>query len=628
MAFVASQAINGLVLGMLLFMLAAGLSLIFGLMNVVSLVHGSFFMIGGFLGLELITRTENFWLALILAPLIVFFLGAAVEKVFLRPVYHRGHLDQVLLTFGLSLVFLDLVQWIWGSHIHSIAVPPVLDGSIRLLDGALPIYRVFLIGFGLLLAVALWLTLERSRLGAMVRASVDDRAMAAGLGINVGRLFTGVFAAGAALAALAGVSAGPVLGVYPGIDAEILIPAFIVIVIGGMGNLRGAFVGSLLIGEADVFGKIYLPETATSLIYLVMIIVLLIRPSGLFGIVQGGQNQPPAEPRSVVNAVPTLRPVWSATILLALLVWPLVAGTYYGTMLAEVLIFAMFAMSLDLLLGYTGLISFGHAAFFGLGAYTIVLLNVKLGIDPWAGYAAGIAVATVGAALIGSFCIRAGGFPFLMLTMAFSQMLYAIASKWRDLTGGTDGIGGLSRPEIFGWSLSDPFVLYYFVAALFVLVFLTLRMIVASPLGHAFVGIRENEARMRAIGYPTLLYRTAAFTIGGAVAGLAGCTYALFNAFVSPDLLFWTTSGDVLIMTVLGGAGSLVGPVIGTGIFMVMKNVVSSHSDRWMMIIGFVVVICVLFFNEGVYGAFMQFKARFLPRFSTRLKTVRADEPA
>jgi branched-chain amino acid transport system permease protein len=340
--------------------------------------------------------------------------------------------------------------------------------------------------------------------------------------------------------------------------------------------------------------------------------VLLIRPQGLFGILQGPQNQAPVEARSMMNAIPTIRPLWACVFLILLAAWPLIGGSYYSTMLAEVLVFSMFAMSLDLLLGYTGLISFGHAAYFGLGAYTIILLNVHLGINPWLGFAAGVGVAMVAAFLIGAFCIRTGGFPFLMLTMASSQMLYAVASKWRDVTGGTDGMGGLVKPTLFGLTLSEPLVLYYLVAVLFVLVFIGLRTIVASPLGHTFVGIRENELRMQAIGCPTQLYKTVAFTIGGTVAGLAGCTYGLFNSFVSPDLFFWTTSGDVLIMNVLGGIGTLLGPVLGTAIFVVMKNVVSSHSDRWMMIMGFIVVACVMFFNEGVYGAFMDRKARLL----------------
>src|SRR4249920_1427747 len=284
MEFVVAQLLNGLVYGMLLFLMAAGLSLIFGLMNVVSLAHGSFFMLGAFFGLSIYRFTGSFWLALVLAPIPVAALGVVMERLFMRPLYRRGHMDQVLLTFGFTFVFFDLVQAVWGRVIVRLPAPDALQGATQIGLGVFSTYRLFLIGFGIAIALLLWLFLERSRLGAMVRAGVDDAAMAAGLGGNIPALFTGLFGAGVALAALGGVAAGPVLGLYPGMDTEILIPAFIVVVIGGMGSLRGAFAGSLLIGIADTFGKAYFQSIALFLIYLAMLVVLLIRPQGLFGI--------------------------------------------------------------------------------------------------------------------------------------------------------------------------------------------------------------------------------------------------------------------------------------------------------------------------------------------------------
>src|SRR6201993_909613 len=284
MEFLLAQLLNGLVYGMLLFLTAAGLSLIFGLMNVVSLAHGSFFMLGAFVGLTIFELTHNFWIAFLLAPIPVPVLGIAMEMLFLRPLYRRGHMDQVLLTFGFTFVFFDLVQSVWGRTVRGLSPPQALQGMVEIGVGVFLSYRLFLIGLGFAIALLLWLFLERSRLGAMVRAGVDDAAMAAGLGANIPALFSSIFGAGVALAALGGIAAGPVLGLYPGMDTDILIPAFIVIVIGGMGSLRGAFLGSLLIGIADTFGKAYLPNLALFLIYLLMAIVLLARPQGLFGI--------------------------------------------------------------------------------------------------------------------------------------------------------------------------------------------------------------------------------------------------------------------------------------------------------------------------------------------------------
>jgi branched-chain amino acid transport system permease protein len=284
MEFIATQLVNGLAYGVLLFLMSAGLSLIFGLMNVVNIAHGSFFMIGAFSALVVMRWTGSFWLALALSWIPAVAIGIVMERVFMRRLYARGHLDQVLLTFGFTFVFVDLVRWMFGADIRELAVPDVLSGALDLGGVIVPRYRVFLIAFGGIVALLLWLFLERSRVGAMVRAGVDDAFTATGIGINVPLLFAAVFALGVGLAAIGGAAAGPILGLYPGMDIEILIPAFIVVVIGGMGSLRGAFVASLFVGLVDTFGKAYFPDLALFLIYLLMVVVLLTRPNGLFGV--------------------------------------------------------------------------------------------------------------------------------------------------------------------------------------------------------------------------------------------------------------------------------------------------------------------------------------------------------
>jgi branched-chain amino acid transport system permease protein len=280
----ATQLANGLVYSMLLFLMSAGLSLIFGLMNVVNVAHGSFFMLGAFFALTLMNWTGSFWAALALAWIPAVAIGIVMERVFLRYLYPRGHLDQVLLTFGFIFIFVDAVRWIWGADIRDLAVPPILSGPVELGPIIIPKYRLFLIAFGGTVALLLWLFLERTRIGAMVRAGVDDATTAEGLGINVPALFASIFALGVGLAAVGGVVASPVTGVYPGMDIEILIPAFIVVVVGGMGSLRGAFVASLLVGIIDTFGRAYFPDYSLFVIYLLMVVVLLTRPQGLFGI--------------------------------------------------------------------------------------------------------------------------------------------------------------------------------------------------------------------------------------------------------------------------------------------------------------------------------------------------------
>jgi branched-chain amino acid transport system permease protein len=596
-----AQLLNGLVYGVLLFLMAAGLSLIFGLMNVVSLAHGSFFMLGAYFGLSIFRITGSFWLAFLLAPIPVIVLGILLELLFLRPLYRRGHMDQVLLTFGFTFVFLDLVQTLWGRAVLRLPVPEALQGTIQIGVGVFSAYRLSLIGFGFSIALLLWLLLERSRIGAMVRAGVDNAVVAAGLGANIPALFTGIFGFGVALAALGGVAAAPVLGLYPGMDSEILIPAFIVIVIGGMGSLWGAFVGSLLIGIADTFGKAYFQSIALFLIYLTMTAVLLIRPQGLFGIKYSDVSVAPAVATTSLPATARTRTAGLAALIL-LLALPFFLADYPRALASEIFIFAIFAMSLDLLVGFTGLLSLGHAAFFGLGAYSVAVLGAQFGINVWGGLAAGVVIAGCAASLIGFFCVRTGGIPFLMLTLAFSQLVYSVALKWRDVTGGSDGIAIADKPYFFGFDLSNSLPMYFMALSFFVLAYLGLRRLLNSPLGHAFVGIRENEQRMTAIGYPTRAYKLISFTIAGAVAGLAGGLYAIFNSFISADATYWTASGDILIMTMLGGAGTLIGPAIGAAVFLLMKNVVSSYNEHWLSIIGVTFICCVMFFPGGLWG--------------------------
>jgi branched-subunit amino acid ABC-type transport system permease component len=276
------QALNGISFGALLFILAAGLSLIFGMMDVVNLAHGSFYMLGAYVALTVVQRTGSFWPALVVAPLAVGLLGLVIEPLLLRRLRGR-HLDQVLLTIGVSLVIADLIGLIWGREIHSIPLPSGLDHSVQVMGGDYPIYRLFVIAFGVALAIVFSVVHRRTRMGALIRAGVDDAPMLAALGVDIDRLFATTFAVGAALAAVAGVVAAPVFGVFPGMDVDALIYSLIVVVVGGLGTLSGAVVGAGLIGPADTFGKVLFPQFALALIFAVLALVLLLRPTGLLG---------------------------------------------------------------------------------------------------------------------------------------------------------------------------------------------------------------------------------------------------------------------------------------------------------------------------------------------------------
>jgi branched-chain amino acid transport system permease protein len=274
--------LNGVSFGMLLFLLAAGLSLIYGLMRILNLTHGSFYLLGAYIGLSVIHLTGSFILAIIGATLAVAVIGVILERFFLRRFYLE-ELPQTLLTFGFLFIFADLSLWWWGGVPQTLPKPALLAHSIPLGDRMYSTYRLFLIAVGLVVAALLWWFQEGTRVGAMLRSGVDDEEIARGLGINVSLLFTLVFALGAFLAALGGVLAAPLIGVYPGADFDVMLLAFVVIIIGGLGNLTGALVGGVLVGLLDNFGKVYFPEFAQFTIFVPMALILVVRPTGLFG---------------------------------------------------------------------------------------------------------------------------------------------------------------------------------------------------------------------------------------------------------------------------------------------------------------------------------------------------------
>ena len=277
-----SQAFNGLSYGALLFLLASGLSLIFGVMRIVNLAHGSYFMLGGYVGLSIVWRTGSYVLALVGGALALALIGIGMQRVFLSRLPGQT-LGQVLMTIGFALIFQDLALLIWGGDPYSIPVPPPLQGVIAVGALRFPRYRIFIVVVAVVVGALLWLALDRTRAGAMIRAAVDDAEMAAGVGIHVPRVSLAVFALGAALAALGGVIGGGFLGVYPGADFEVLPYAFVVVIVGGLGSLPGAMVGSLLVGLLDNFGKALFPELSYFTLFAPMALILALRPTGLFG---------------------------------------------------------------------------------------------------------------------------------------------------------------------------------------------------------------------------------------------------------------------------------------------------------------------------------------------------------
>ena len=275
--------LHGLAYGGLLFLVSAGLTLVFGMMNVLNFAHAAMYMLGAYFSYALLKETGQFWLSLMVCPILLFVIGALIERFLLRRVHIFGHVHELLLTFGLAYIITEVVKWVWGNFPLAVNVGGFLNETVEIIGITYPVYRIFIFACAVLVGVIMALILYKTRLGIILRAAVNDSEMVNALGFNVPLVFMGVFAFGAALSGFAGVIAGPLLSTFPGMANEILLDAFVVIVIGGFGSLGGAVIASLVIGELQSFGVLLFPKLSIALVYLLMAIVLIVKPSGLFG---------------------------------------------------------------------------------------------------------------------------------------------------------------------------------------------------------------------------------------------------------------------------------------------------------------------------------------------------------
>jgi branched-chain amino acid transport system permease protein len=284
---------------------------------------------------------------------------------------------------------------------------------------------------------------------------------------------------------------------------------------------------------------------------------------------------------------------------------PFMLARYQISILTELFIFGLFALSLDLIMGYTGMVSFGHAAYFGLGAYASALLLINFAVPVPVALIAGALLAGAVAFPVGYISTRATGIYFAMLTLAFAQLLYTIAYKWRDLTGGSDGIAGVPKTTLWwgGPSLASPTAYYYLVAGSLILSALVCRGVVRSPFGRALQAIRENERKFSVLGQDPRRFKLAVFVIAAVFAGLAGALFAPFRGFASPEVMFWVLSGQALMMVIIGGIGTLIGPVLGAMVFLLIQEVLSSYTEQWMIFTGAIFVLMVIFLPGGLVGA-------------------------
>ncbi|MBN42845.1 MAG: ABC transporter permease, partial [Alphaproteobacteria bacterium] len=526
MSFIVVQAIAGLASAASLFLIAVGLSIVFGVTRVVNFAHGSLYMLGAYVAYSLSTVIGHSFLgylaAMLAAAIIVGSFGALMETSLLRRIYRAPELFQLLATFGVVLVVQDFTSILWGPDDRFASRMPGLDGSVTLMGHALPAYDFFMIAIAFLVLGGLWLLFHRTRFGVLVRAATEDREMVAALGIDQRWLFTGTFILGAMLAGLGGALQIPRQAASLAMDLNIIVDAFVVVVIGGMGSIMGAFVAAVLVSELLAFGVVILPEITLVLVFLVMAVTLILKPSGLFGRPEFTKGEDRRNFDPPIRAERGLvRAFWLGVLALGLLS-PLLVGEFTIVVLTEIAILALFAASLHFLIWGGGLISFGHAAYFGLGAYGsgLAVFHLSLGMEP-ALLLAPVAGAG-GALLFGWFCVRLSGIYMAMLTLAFAQIAWSAAFQWISFTGGDNGILGVWPSE---WA-SEPIVFYYLSFGVCAGVIWGLRHAVFSPFGYTLRATRDSALRSAAIGVDVTRHRWLAFTLAGAAAGMAGGFFA------------------------------------------------------------------------------------------------------
>src|SRR5574341_2158382 len=416
LSFLIVQATSALRLAAFLFLISSGLTLVFGVLNILNFAHGALYMLGAYfiswVPLQ-VAGPGGFVVAMIAAPLGVALVGVLIETGLLRRIYIQEEIYQLLLTYALVLIIDDSAKYVFGAEFKSIPKPAFLDGPVTILGGTIPVYTILVLLVAPAVAAILWYLLHKTRTGKVVRATASDREMADALGINMKALFTLVFAFGATLAGFGGALAGPARTVFPGVGTEVIIESFVVVVIGGLGNLWGALVGSVLIGALETIGIIVFPEFEMALIYLLMVVVLVVRPWGLFGrplkIKALSEKNLGMESQEISPVHYSSRPLLWVVPLIMLLAVPLFAGRFYQYLLTQIFVAALVAIAFNLLLGTTGLLSFGQAAFFGVGAYTVALLLTKGGLGTLPALLAAIVTSAAAAAVIGFFCVRLSG---------------------------------------------------------------------------------------------------------------------------------------------------------------------------------------------------------------------------
>jgi len=462
-----------------------------------------------------------------------------------------------------------------------------------------PKFDLALIAITPFVLFGLWYLISKTRVGILVRAATQDREMVGALGVNQSWLFTGVFFLGAALAGLGGAIQLPKGGADLLMDFNILASIFVVVVIGGMGSLPGAYIAAVLISVLNVFGVAYIPQSTLVLMFVVMAVVLTVRPYGLLGREEvAGEHGQVGEPEKPIKPAGMKVRLLVCVLLVALCCLPFVAEPFFTILATDVIVFCLFAASLHFILGLGGMVSFGHAAYFGGGAYVAALLVNYANAPMELAFLLAPTGAAMLAMIIGWLCLRLSGVYFAMLTLALAQLVWSLVFQWDEFTGGDDGLVDIWPAEY----LSDTTVYFYFTLVIGVGGIILLRHMAHTPFGYALRASRDSSRQAEATGIHTKRIQWVAFSIAGAFAGLSGALFVFSKGSVFPVELEIAKSFDGLIVVFLGGVKTLSGGVVGAAALTLVQDYIT-RFEYWRLALGLLIIAVVIIAPRGIVGS-------------------------
>ncbi len=620
---------NGVTLAGLYFLVASGFTLVFGLMRNVNLAHGSLYLLGAYIGYEVAQRT-GIWLLGVGAGTVAMAVVGLLMQVFIFRRLEGNELRQTLVTLGISIVAADLMLAIWTGITYQIGIPSWLDGAVKLpiittvrsngtaVMMTYPFYRLVVLAVAIVIGVGLWLMINRTRVGMMIRAGVDDRSMLSASGINVHMVFAVVFAVGAGLAGFAGVVGGSALSIAPGEDVRYLLASLVVVIVGGMGSITGAAIGALLVGLAEQIGLIYLPTYGIVLTFIIMVLALAFRPQGIMG--RAVPSNAPIlaldQPNKTVVASARLGPVHIA-LATALILYPAIASEFFLTQIgAYSLIWGLLALSMMLLAGYGGMVCLAQITTAGVAAYTVAIFGTNnmniygFGWPWWVLVPFAVLLAATVSAIIGAISVRTEGIYTIMITLAIAAAFFYFAQQNYALLNGHSGYAGIPTPHFLGINWRDPVPFYYLCLFVASVAYATVLYCSRSTFGLALQAIRDNGRRMRAVGFDITAHKVVAYFYSGIIAGLAGVLLVWFNGRVSPGTVGVFQAVNVLVIAVIGGLRHPIGPFLGA-VFVVLIQTFAIDivgAERYNTLIGLVFLAIVFVSPDGLLGLWGRIK--------------------